>query len=35
MAAADDPELAWMRPAWEAMEKDPRVPLVTLEGRRG
>ena len=35
MAAADDPELAWVRPAWEAMEKDPRVPLVTLEGRRG
>jgi 5-deoxy-glucuronate isomerase len=28
MAAADDPDLAWVRPAWEAMEKDPRVPLV-------
>jgi hypothetical protein len=28
MAAADDPELAWVRPAWEGMEKDPRVPLV-------
>ncbi len=28
MAAADDPELAWVRPAWEQMEKDPRVPLV-------
>jgi 5-deoxy-glucuronate isomerase len=28
MAAADDPELAWVRPAWETMEKDPRVPLV-------
>jgi 5-deoxy-glucuronate isomerase len=34
MAAADDPELAWVRAAWESMEKDPRVPLVTLEGRR-
>ena len=29
MAAADDPDLAWVRPAWETMEKDPRVPLVT------
>ena len=29
MAAADDPELAWVRPAWATMEKDPRVPLVT------
>jgi 5-deoxy-glucuronate isomerase len=28
MAAADDPALAWVRPAWETMEKDPRVPLV-------
>jgi 5-deoxy-glucuronate isomerase len=34
MAAADDPELAWIRPAWEQLELDPRVPLVTLEGRR-
>jgi 5-deoxy-glucuronate isomerase len=34
MAAADDPELAWVRPAWETMEKDPRVPLVTLDGPR-
>jgi hypothetical protein len=29
MAASDDPDLAWVRPAWDAMEKDPRVPLVT------
>jgi 5-deoxy-glucuronate isomerase len=29
MAAADDPALAWVRPAWEEMAKDPRVPLVT------
>jgi 5-deoxy-glucuronate isomerase len=29
MAASDDPDLAWVRPAWNAMEKDPRVPLVT------
>ena len=34
MAAADDPALAWIRPAWERLEPDPRVPLVTLEGRR-
>lgn len=35
MAAADDPSLAWIRPAWRKLEPDPRVPLVTLEGRRG
>lgn len=29
MAAADDPGLAWVREAWETMDKDPRVPLVT------
>jgi 5-deoxy-glucuronate isomerase len=29
MAASDDPDLAWVRPAWDALEKDPRVPLVT------
>jgi 5-deoxy-glucuronate isomerase len=34
MASADDPSLAWIRPAWEKLEHDPRVPLVTLEGRR-
>jgi 5-deoxy-glucuronate isomerase len=34
MAAADDPELAWIRPAWAELEPDPRVPLVTLDGRR-
>ncbi len=34
MAAADDPSLAWIRPAWQNLEPDPRVPLVTLEGRR-
>jgi 5-deoxy-glucuronate isomerase len=34
MAAADDPSLAWIRPAWKRLEPDPRVPLVTLEGRR-
>jgi 5-deoxy-glucuronate isomerase len=28
MAASDDPDLAWVRGAWEGMEKDPRVPLV-------
>ena len=35
MAASDDPALAWIRPAWDELEPDPRVPLVTLEGRRG
>jgi 5-deoxy-glucuronate isomerase len=34
MAAADDPQLAWIRPAWAELEPDPRVPLVTLAGRR-
>jgi 5-deoxy-glucuronate isomerase len=29
MAASDDPELAWIRAAWETMGKDPRLPLVT------
>ena len=29
MAAADDPELAWIRAAWSELEPDPRVPLVT------
>lgn len=29
MQAADDPELAWIRQAWEQLERDPRVPLVT------
>jgi len=29
MAAADDPDLAWIRPAWANLEPDPRVPLVT------
>jgi 5-deoxy-glucuronate isomerase len=28
MQAADDPDLAWIRPAWTALEPDPRVPLV-------
>jgi 5-deoxy-glucuronate isomerase len=28
MAAADDPDLAWVRPAWQDLEPDPRVPLV-------
>jgi len=28
MASSDDPELAWIRPAWKAIEPDPRVPLV-------
>ncbi|HYZ78853.1 MAG TPA: 5-deoxy-glucuronate isomerase [Gaiellaceae bacterium] len=28
MAAADDPDLAWIRGAWAGLEPDPRVPLV-------
>jgi 5-deoxy-glucuronate isomerase len=28
MAAADDPDLAWLRSTWPEMPKDPRVPLV-------
>jgi 5-deoxy-glucuronate isomerase len=28
MAAADDPELAWIREAWDDLEPDARVPLV-------
>ena len=28
MAAADDPDLAWIRGAWDGLEPDPRVPLV-------
>jgi 5-deoxy-glucuronate isomerase len=28
MAAADDPDLAWIRPAWADLDPDPRVPLV-------
>jgi 5-deoxy-glucuronate isomerase len=28
MAAADDPELAWVRASWAGLEPDPRVPLV-------
>jgi 5-deoxy-glucuronate isomerase len=28
MAAADDPDLAWIRGAWADLEPDPRVPLV-------
>jgi 5-deoxy-glucuronate isomerase len=31
MAAADDPDLAWIRSAWDELEPDSRVPLVTLE----
>jgi 5-deoxy-glucuronate isomerase len=29
MANTDDPALAWIRSTWDAMEPDPRVPLVT------
>jgi 5-deoxy-glucuronate isomerase len=28
MAAADDPDLAWIRAAWSDLEPDPRVPLI-------
>jgi 5-deoxy-glucuronate isomerase len=29
MQAADDPDLAWIRPAWADLAPDPRVPMVT------
>jgi 5-deoxy-glucuronate isomerase len=29
MASADDPGLHWIRAAWDGLEPDPRVPLVT------
>ena len=32
MAASDDPDYAWVRDAWR--EKDPRVPLVTMDMER-
>jgi 5-deoxy-glucuronate isomerase len=28
MAASDDPDLAWVRGAWESLGTDPRIPLV-------
>jgi 5-deoxy-glucuronate isomerase len=28
MQSADDPDLAWIRPAWDEIEPDPRVPMV-------
>ena len=28
MQPSDDPDLAWIRPAWDSLEPDPRVPLV-------
>jgi 5-deoxy-glucuronate isomerase len=31
MAASDDPDLGWIRSAWDQVEPDSRVPLVTLE----
>ncbi len=31
MAASDDPDYAWVRAAWK--EKDPRVPVVTANGK--
>lgn len=34
MASADDPALHWVRAAWDELEPDPRVPLVTLKGPR-
>ena len=31
MAAEDDPDLAWTRDSWAAMERDPRVPMTGEE----
>ena len=35
MAASDDPDLGWIRSAWDQLKPDSRVPLVTPDGRRG
>jgi 5-deoxy-glucuronate isomerase len=32
MACSFDPELDWVRATWDAMEVDPRLPLVSLAG---
>jgi 5-deoxy-glucuronate isomerase len=32
MAASDDPDYAWVRQTWR--DQDPRLPLVTIPGRR-
>jgi 5-deoxy-glucuronate isomerase len=29
MQAADDPDLAWVRSAWQQLQPDPRIPMVT------
>jgi 5-deoxy-glucuronate isomerase len=33
MAASDDPDYAWVRNEWR--ERDPRVPLVTIDMEEG
>lgn len=33
MAASDDPDYAWVRAKWK--ERDPRVPVVTINGKKG
>jgi 5-deoxy-glucuronate isomerase len=34
MAISDDPAHAWIRGSWTGREEDPRVPMITPEGRR-
>jgi 5-deoxy-glucuronate isomerase len=33
MAISDDPDHAWIRRSWAGQETDPRVPMITAEGR--
>jgi 5-deoxy-glucuronate isomerase len=34
MAISDDPAHAWIRGSWAGQEHDPRVPMITADGRR-
>jgi len=34
MAISDDPAHAWIRGSWTGQATDPRVPMITAEGRR-
>ena len=35
LAFSDDPAHHWLRAAWEGMEADPRVPMVSATGVAG
>lgn len=34
LAYTDDPVHAWIRPSWQGVARDPRLPMTTAEGRR-